>query len=64
MEQVDMYCKLKNRNLLRFCKQGNFTSGYASGDLVKDNIASGLSTRPMDTRDLTFQPFVGNMGAD
>jgi hypothetical protein len=27
-------------------------------------IASGLSTCPMDVKDLTFQPFVGNMGTN
>jgi hypothetical protein len=27
-------------------------------------LASGLSTCPKDARDLTFQPFVGIMGAD
>jgi hypothetical protein len=53
IERANMYHELKNRNLLRFCKQGNFTSGYTSGGLVKDSIALGFSTHPMDSRDLT-----------
>jgi hypothetical protein len=58
MEQVDMYSKLKNRNLLWFCKQGNFTSGYTSGGLVKDSIASRLSAHPMDAKELTEKSLV------
>jgi hypothetical protein len=56
-----MYLKLKNRNLW-ICKQGKFYKQLCFGSLVKDCIALGLSAHPMDVRNLTFQPFVCNMG--
>jgi hypothetical protein len=58
---------LINWKFLRFCKQGNkqgsFASGHKPGGLVLV-LASGLSDFPKNARDLTFQPFVGIMGAD
>jgi hypothetical protein len=38
-------------------------SGHKSGGLVLV-LASGHFTRPKNARDLTFQPFVGSIGAD
>jgi hypothetical protein len=71
MEWADMPSLLRNWKLLRFCKwgnkqgnkQGSFASGHKSGSLVVV-LALGLSTHYKNARDLTFQPFVGIMGAN
>jgi hypothetical protein len=61
VERIDICGYLKNRKRGMFCKLRNFANSHRSGDLVND--ASGLSAHPVGAKDLTFQPFVGNMGA-
>jgi hypothetical protein len=58
---------LRNWKFLRFCKQGNKQGSFASGHKSGESgfgVSLGTLCHPKNGRDLTFQPFVGIMGAD